>query len=158
MKARQAAWVLAVAIAMPSSQAIACGYHATLPDLAAAHPRSVEVAIAVHDALSRGELRALDPMPPALAYLRAARMLRDFQSQVPPLAAQGGGSVAVLLVDSGMWTRYRVSASGVEASVHVSGPDAGEPVIVTSEAVMRAVLDGTLQLPRAAKLGLLLAA
>jgi len=157
MSARRAAWVLVVAAAMPSLQAHACGYHATLPDLAAAHPRSVEVAIAVHDAHGRGELRALDPMPPALAYLRAARMLRDFQSLVPSLAAQGG-SVTLLLVDSGLWTRYRVSASGVETSVHVSGPDAGEPVIVTSEAVMRAVLDGVLQAPRAAKLGLLLVA
>jgi len=156
MSAQAAAFACGLAALVAAAPASACGYHSTLPDLAAAHSRSIEVALAVRGALDRGELKPLEGVPPALGYLRAMRMLRDFQAMVPALAQARGGSVAVLLVDSGLWSRYTIEADGAKLEVHVGGPKEGEPVMVTSEAVVRALLDGTLEPARAARSGALL--
>jgi hypothetical protein len=125
-------------------------------DLVMAHPRSVEVALAVRDALDRMTLHELPPEPTALACLRADRMLEDFRPLVISVAAAQDTSLAVLLIESGAWTRYSLSPEGVDVETHVDGPQQEESVVVTSEVVLRALLDGTLGLARAAKLGLLI--
>lgn len=158
VSARAAAFACGLAALVAAAPVAACGYHSTLPDLAAAHARSIDVALAVRGALDRGELKPLEGVPPALGYVRAMRMLRDLQAMVPALAPARAGSVAVLLVDSGLWSRYVVAADGATVEVHVGGPREGEPVIVTSEAVVRALLDGALEPGRATRNGMLLIA
>ena len=73
----------------------------------------------------------------------------------PPANGAAGGSVAVLLIESGLWTRYAVTPLGMAAQPHVAGPLPGEAVIVTSEAVLRALVDGALALPQASAWGVL---
>jgi hypothetical protein len=54
---------------------------------------------------------------------------------------------------------YRIDAErelGVVAELHATGPLDSEPVVVTSEAALRAVLDGTSAPARATELGVLI--
>ena len=141
---------------LQASPAGACGYDGAMIDLTAAHPRSIEVALASRDAIDRGELHALPPVAPVLGLSRATHLLEDFRPWVPVVAGAPEGSVAVLLVDAGLWTRYAVTAKGVAAELHVAGPRERELVVVTSEAALRALLDGTLHPERAAELGVLI--
>jgi hypothetical protein len=143
------------AVSLCSFQASACGYDGTVPDLVAAYPQSIDVAISVRDAFDHSELIALQPAPNALALLRAQLLMRRFSTMVSEASHASTGSVAVLLVESGMWTRYTFSDNGPVALPHVAGPQDGEAVVITSEAAISALLEGKLGLQRAASLGVL---
>lgn len=150
---------LAVAAAvLQTLPAAACGYDGLMADLGAAHPRSLEVALAVRDALERQQMQALEAAPPAFGFLRARQLLLGFAPHVSAAAGIGKGSVAVLLVESGLWTRYTLGSPGVAPQPHVAGPQPGERVLVTSEAVLNAMLDGQMSLSRATELGLVVRA
>lgn len=144
----------AAAIALQALPAAACGYDGLMADLTAAHPRSLEVALAVREALDRQQLQDLEAAPPALGFMRARQMLLGFAPQVATAAGVSTGSVAVLLVESGLWTRYTLGPGAAAPQPHVAGPLAGERVLVTSEAVLSALLQGQMPLSRAAELGL----
>jgi hypothetical protein len=146
----------AVTLALHAPAVLACGFHGgAMAELSASHPRSLDVAIAVREAYDHAQLQALEPAPPALGFVRARLMLQAFAPQAATAAGTASGSAAVLLVESGLWTRYTFGADGAAAEPHVSGPLPGEPVIVTSEAALSALVDGTLALDRAAALGVL---
>lgn len=151
---RFAVGLISFVLAGHAATGAACGLHGTMPDLAVAHPRSIDVALAVHDATERDGLKPLAALPPGLAFLRARRTLISFEPQVADFAGRAGGPVAVLLVESGLWTRYTFAAGRAIALPHVAGPMPGEHVIVTSETVLAAILDGTLEPARARQLGL----
>jgi hypothetical protein len=136
-------------------QAVACGYDGAVPDLVAAYPQSIEVALSVRDAYDRSELRALQPAPNALALVRAQLLMRRFAPMVAEASQAQQGSVAVLLVESGLWTRYTFDGNAVVAVPHIAGPQAGEPVVISSEAVISAVLEGKLAIKRASSMGLM---
>lgn len=152
-----AAVLLAAALAPRASSG--CGFHGQLPDLAAAHPRSLAVAFALRDAYDASVLQPLPPAPPALGLVRATRLLHQFSPLLPSAigADAGAQTVTVLLVESGLWTRYAVSADGVRVEPHVDGPRAGERVLVTSEAALQAMVAGQIDLTRAQAMGLLVA-
>jgi len=156
---RAAAMVAMAAAAMQGAPAGACGYDGLMADLAVAHPRSIEVALAVRDAFDHKELRALAPVPSALGLVRANGMLQNFRPLVASIAGSSNSSatsIAVLLIEAGLWTRYSITATSVVVELHVSGPQEGEPVVVTSEAALRALLDGALTPARAGELGVLI--
>jgi hypothetical protein len=134
----------------------ACGYDSPMVDLVVAHPRSIEVALAVRNAYDHGELHALAPVPPVLGLVRANGMLQSFRPLVSAVAGSPNTSVAVLLIEEGLWARYSMSAAGMATELHVGGPLDGEPVIVTSESALHALLDGTLTPQRATELGVLI--
>ena len=152
-RGRIAGALLAATLAAPPAGS--CGFHGQLADIAAAHPRSLDVAFALRDAYDRGELAELPALPPALGYLRARKLLVDFAAQVSAVAGDGRGSVAVLLVESGLWTRYAIDGSRASAAPHVDGPQPGEHVLLTSEAALAAIVEGRLTAERAASVGLL---
>lgn len=143
------------AVGLGSFQAQACGYDGAVPDLVAAYPQSIEVALSVRDAYDRSELTALQPAPNALALRRAQMLLSRFSPMVSEASRISTGSVAVLLVESGLWTRYTLAGNAVQALPHVTGPQPGEPVVITSEAVVSALVDGKLAIQRANSLGLM---
>jgi hypothetical protein len=149
-----AAAVLAAA-GLVTAPAGACGYDGAVPDLVAAYPQSIDVAISVRDAFDRSELTALQPAPNALALMRAQLLLRRFSPMVGEASHASSGSVAVLLVESGMWTRYTFTNNEAVALPHITGPEAGEPVVITSEAVISALVEGKLALKRASSLGVM---
>lgn len=143
------------AVSLGSFQAVACGYDGAVPDLVAAYPQSIEVALSVRDAYDRSELTALQPAPNALALVRAQLLMRRFAPMVAEASRTSQGSVAVLLVESGLWTRYTFDGNAVVAVPHIAGPQAGEPVVISSEAVISAVLEGRLAIKRASSTGLM---
>jgi hypothetical protein len=57
----------------------------------------------------------------------------------------------VLFVESGLWTRFAAGA----AEFHAAGPQPGDAVIVTSEAVVAAILDRRMSADQAVERGLL---
>lgn len=150
-----AACIAGAAMLVPAGPVRACAYDGAVPDLKAAHPRSIAVALAVREALDREQLRALPELPPALGFIRARQLLMKFEFQVAAVAGERTGTVAVLLVESGLWTRYRLGRGGVGTEPHVAGPLQGEQVIVTSEAALGALVEGTLTPEGAAALGVL---
>ena len=66
-------------------------------------------------------------------------------------------SIALLLVEPGLWTRYRVDAGKLVAEVHAAGPESDDVVIVTGEAVLQALIERRISLDRAITDGLLVA-
>jgi len=146
-------------LAMPS--AVACGFDGLMEgNWTPLHPRSIDVAAAVREQADRGLLdaslldaRAADPM----GMLRATRQLRGlgFRFTQGARASSVAPTMAVLLVESGLWTRYTRTAEGITPQVHVAGPDPADAVIVTSEAVITAVLAGRLTARQAFDRGLI---
>jgi len=63
-------------------------------------------------------------------------------------------TLAVLLIDSGLWTRLRPGASGYEVEAHATGPAPGDAVVVTNEFVLASLDKGILAPSRALDLGL----
>jgi hypothetical protein len=149
---RAAAATFAAAAALPAA---ACGFDGLMADVTPAHPQSIEVALAVRDAFDRNELAVLAQMPGPLGLLRANGMLQGFTPMVSAVAGGTSASVAVVLVESGLWTRYSFEDGQVAIWPHVEGPLPGEPVIVTSEAALDAVVRGTLAPARARELRVL---
>jgi hypothetical protein len=54
-----------------------------------------------------------------------------------------------------MWTRFEIGPEGVDVKSHADGPASGDVVIVTSEKVVRALVDGSLNAAEAEGHGLL---
>jgi hypothetical protein len=131
--------------AVPS---LGCGFDGMLDgSFSAMHPKSIAVAFAIRDAVEAGvvEKSAIDPIVPNSAgYWRAVGHLNAFQRRLSAAAAQSQPhiAVAVLFIDSGLWARYSLSPHGFDLEVHTAGARDGEAVIVTSEAILAAIVDG----------------
>lgn len=152
---------LSTALLLPAAGA--CGLHASLPDgFKASHPASLPVSFALQDAYAAKRLTPAQALPAEMALLRATHLVRRFAAVLVETGhapmAPGAGSVAVLLVEHGLWARYSQGAGGVQIDPHVEGPLEGEAVIVTGEAVLGAVLKGELRPQEARELGLMVVA
>lgn len=148
MRAAATALSLALLLAL-AAPASACGFHATLDggSWVPLHPRSIDVALAVREA---GDRKLVDPAlldataAGPLGYLRATARLRQFGVSLHR-------PTSVLFVESGLWTRFE---KGVP-QFHAAGAQAGDAIIVTSEAVVAEILAGRMSVDSAAERGLL---
>ncbi|MBY4948551.1 hypothetical protein K6V92_18210 [Cupriavidus respiraculi] len=147
-----AGWLVSV-----SQPVAACGSEFVLGDeVSAAHPASIGVAFALHDAVRAGSLPAMPGATGEEARLRAddtahrlERSLASARSRLPP--------TALLLVESRLWTRYAPAASR-QAHVHAgheAGPVDGDVVVVTAESVLRGLLEGRIGWAQAVDAGLI---
>lgn len=160
MKTKATALVTVLAagwLALASQPAAACGSAFVLGDeVGAAHPASIGVAFAMHDALGTGTLAPARSLTGAQARLRAddtAHMLEQrlapVRSTLPP--------TSLLLVESRLWTRY-APAGQRQADLHAgheAGPAADDVVVVTGEQVLRGLLEGRIGWEQALDTGLL---
>ena len=64
-------------------------------------------------------------------------------------------SISLLFIDSKLWARFSPGPQGYELQVHTSGASPEDIVIVTSETILAAVLDGTMSAQKALDLGLI---
>jgi hypothetical protein len=141
------------------TRAIACGFDGALgANFSALHPKSLVVAFAVRDAVTKGRVdrAAIAPLAPGPnGYWRAASRIRAFQRRMSASAADRGkaAGVSVLFVESQLWSRLTPQADGYRADLHMQGPMSGDVVIVTNETVLAAMLDGTLKARDALDLG-----
>ena len=111
--------------ALAAAPAGACGYHGLLGDsFSASYPGSIDVAIALRSALDRKQLKAAPAVPPLLGLVRSTRWLEDLGRWAGSSAA-GAPDFALLLVEPGLWTRYRKKGGGFVMEPHVAEPAAG---------------------------------
>jgi hypothetical protein len=145
--------VVATLVALPAA-GVACGYHGRLGDgFSPMHPRSIGVAFAISDAADEklldrqivapklADMLALHRATQRLERLRAALQRVSAEAPVPPFA--------LLLVESGMWSRYALDNDRVRLAAHTEPPPAGEAAVVTGDAVLAAISAGRLT-PKAA--------
>jgi hypothetical protein len=139
-----AALLASALVGMPPQAVMACGYHGALgSEISLAHPASMGVALAVHDAVAAGRLQPLGELPPAAALMRANLLVQTLQRRLlSPGAALP--PTAVLLAEGRLWNRFTPAAFGTTLQGHVNGPQTGDVTVVTSEAVLQALHDGRL--------------
>jgi hypothetical protein len=165
--ARLAAGLAWAAAALP---ALACG----LEDpssiamqrgmLNVAYPQSLHVGTAVWQAQAAGRLPR-DPLAQqgdltpearaALRMLRTGNLLRQFSAKLAEQAATPHAPLAVVLLGPVMWNRFEFDGSAVRPTLHATGPQPGDVVVVTDTAVIEAIGAGTLTLAEALRVGLL---
>lgn len=150
---RRVAAVKCLLWALAAAPAGACGYHGMIGDsFSAIYPGSIDVAIALRSALDRKQLKAAPAVPPLLGLVRSTRWLEDFGRWAGSSAA-GAADFSVLLVEPGLWTRYRKQGSGLAMEPHVAAPSAGEVVVITGEPALQALVERRLTLADALKAG-----
>jgi hypothetical protein len=142
-----------------SSEAAACAYHGG-KGFSANHPGSFDVAIAVQIAAEAGTIETTSAAPPPasmVAYHRMVKQIEQFRDLMGS-AARGMNAApafSLLLIDSALWSRFIPDPSGIALSIHTAGPESGEPVVLTSGAVIRSLLDGRLSSADALHRGLI---
>lgn len=143
------------------AQSYACGFDGLLGNsFSALHPRSVQVAFAIRDAVEGGLTPAsvLNPITPGSAgYWRAMGRLRQLHRL---LSATSNGQaaapppIAILFIDSNLWTRFHSVDGRIEATVHAVGARGGDAEVITSEAILAELLARRISAGQALKRGL----
>ena len=148
----------ALLLAAQIGAAAPCGFDSPLGNtFTPMHPKSLGVAFAVRDAVTSGTIEAAaDPASAGQAgYWRAVGHLTALQRALSAAHAEGGATVSVLFIDSGLWARLTPAANGFAMDVHTDGAKDGDGVIVTSEPVLTAILDKRLPVAEALARGLI---
>jgi hypothetical protein len=134
----------------------ACGFDGAFDgSFGVSHPRSIEVAVAVRRAVEEGMLppSALEPIVPGAAGLwRATDRLHALERRLSAIAVSASfpvASMAILFIDSGLWTRFTRVAAGYSSQIHIPTAGAEEIAVVTDEATVAGILDGLMS-PRSA--------
>jgi hypothetical protein len=146
----------------PPSGVFSCGYHddVTLARgvLNWVYPDALHVIGAIATAVGEKRLPAPNASPVAFGprgYHSAARSLDKIARQLnaspgetPPL------SFSLILIEPMLWTRFSSGGDGLEAHIHVPGPQAGDLVVISGEDVIREVASNRLSFGEAYRLGL----
>lgn len=136
------------AAVVAAAPAQACGFDGALDaGFGYVHPRAIEVALAVRQAVGDGSLDAdaLSPLAPGAEGLwRATEQLRLFAQAISRAAAPERPTLVLLLAEAALWTRYAPMGRVYACHVHASGPEPADVVVVTDRAVLAAVNAGRL--------------
>ncbi len=127
-------------------------------------PKSAYVRTAIWQAqvageLPRDELAGRDDLTPqaigTLRLIRATVLLKTLAKRLGA-APDGAGhpSVALVLMGPMLWSRLEPRDGSVQARVHVSGPEAGDVVMVTDTPAIEAIVEGGLSFEQAIERGL----
>lgn len=154
------ALLAAASIAGQIGVAAACNYDGAAV-ASAKYPRAIEVAAALRD---RSNAQILDRQLVAptfvnmLGYHRAVRRLQRLRDSLERAAHEQrltGPGFSLLLVESGLWTRYVPDGEGVSIAVHAAGPQPTDAVVLTGEAAIEAIASGRLAPDEAFRRGLI---
>jgi len=123
------------------------------------YPNALYVRTALWQAESAGILpkRQAQPMPPALTFRREAlslRMLADRLSGARSCHCTPM-NIAVVMIDSMLWTRFVAGPTSYVAQVDVRGPESGDVVVVTTSKVVETMGSGSLDASAAEAHGLI---
>jgi hypothetical protein len=152
--------LLLLASGAAAQPAVTCECDVLSGNFGALHPKSIGVAFAIRDSVDAGVLErlAVDPIVPgSAAYGRAVDHLNAFQRRLSAAAGQTppSTSVSVLLIDSNFWARLTPAALGFDIEVHTDGAQPDDVVVLSSEVVLTAVLEGCLSVQAAFDRGVL---
>lgn len=149
------ALVVALVTGFITQSASACGLEGGLGDaFSAAHEGSLDVAFATRDAITSGWLVPDPVLETEAAHDRADERMRMFAAGLPA-AQRGARPFAVLLVESGVWTRISPKAGRWSLAIHIEKPDSSETAVLASEAALRKLVDGQLSAEQALSNGVL---
>jgi hypothetical protein len=140
--------------------ASACGYDGvSAAAIAGRYPRALEVATALRNATNAQVLdrRLVAPaFVNLMGYYRAVRRLQRLRDSLERAGQKPAASgFSLLLVESGLWTRYVRDAEGVSIAVHTPGPQPADALVFTGEAVIEATASGRLSADDAFRRGLI---
>jgi hypothetical protein len=126
--------------------AVSCGFDSGIGNtFTPMHPKSLDVAFAVHDAVAVAMIdAAADPVSAGQAgYWCAVGHLTALQRALSAANTYGATmpAVSVLFIDSGLWARLTPGPQGLTMDVHTAGAETGDVVIVTNEPVLTAILE-----------------
>lgn len=147
-------------ICIQIGSAAACMYDGA-STVSAKYPRAVEVATALRD---KSNTQILDRQLVAptfvnmLGYHRAVRRLQRLRDSLERALHEQrltGPGFSLLLVESGLWTRYVPDGEGVTIAAHTAGPQPTDAVVLTGEAVIEAIGSGRLAPEEAFRRGLI---
>lgn len=140
------------------SRASACAFDGIFDgSIGYLHPRSVEVALAVRQAVADGALpeQALAPgMLNGAGLWRATEQLNQFGRRISTVGtgtAEIRPNIAALLSELALWTRYVRGVEGFRTVVHAAGPLPADIVVVSDLAVLKALNEGSLSIGDALK-------
>lgn len=131
----------------------ACSYDGRPVDLAMAHPGSLDVALAIHDAYEEGLFVRPFPLQGGFGMRRALMMLEKLRVALAPV--MGRERFDLLLVEPGLWTRFESNGGVVTMTAHARGPDKEQPVVIVGEGVLMALMSGKLGIDQALAKGVL---
>lgn len=151
---------LLIVVSGSTSPGSACGFHGSLGDgFSSQHPKSIDVAIALRDAADTNLLDKETVAPRAadlFAFHRAVNRLNHLRDALQGTAIDVAvPSFSILLVESGMWSRYTIADGGIRFFAHTDAPTASAPVVVTGNAVLAAIGAGRLTSQDAIRRGLI---
>lgn len=130
----------------------AWGLHGTIDNpFTTSYPGSLGVALGTRQAVDNGQLAALPEIDGDAAHERLEERLDQLRARLEK--ARLKGNFALFVVESGHWTRFEASGRSVRIAAHAA-PAGDEPVLLTSEAVLSALLDGRLGAEAARQAGL----
>lgn len=137
----------------PGGSALACGYDGQYSNpFVQAYPGSLTLALHTQAAIQEGKLLTLPALSGQAGLGRVTVWLWQLRSKLDQ--AQLPESFSVYLIDSALWTRFEAASGKVLLQSHRVPAD-GEPVLLTSETALAAMLRGELSLAKASQLGLL---
>lgn len=139
-----------------------CGLEATVNGgFSISYPGSIDVAVAVASARNSGLLPAasLATIPNEVRLQGMLADLRRLQSRLNKARNQipdnSAAPFSLVLVGPGLWSHFHMTAGGVLANYHTSGPLNDKVVVLTHATTLRAMLGGNLSIEQATELGLI---
>jgi hypothetical protein len=149
-------------VACAPREAAACGYH---DDVSLArgvlnwvYPDALHVIGAISTAVAERRLPAGAPTRGALGllgYHGTVRAIDRHAQQLRMAADEMRPTFSLLLIEPMLWTRFVSDEGDVHTQVHVSGPQAGDLVVISGEEVIRAIADNALTVGEAYRSGLI---
>ena len=143
--------------------AVACGYHDNVSlargVLNWVYPDALHVVGAIATAVAERRLPAGTPArdgPGLLGYHGAVRSLDQHAQQLRMLSGEAPPpAFSLLLIEPMLWTRFVADGGDLRAQVHISGPQAGDLVLISGEEVIREVTRNRLTVGEAHRAGLI---
>ena len=153
-------FVFSILIVWSGPRAVACGYHDNV-SLARGllnwtYPDALHVVGAISTAVAERRLAAPATGRGGLGYYGTVRVL-DRHAEQLRMSSSGmpGLTFSLLLIEPMLWTRFVSEGGDVRPQVHVSGPNAGDLVVISGEDVIREIAHDRLSFGEAYRQGLI---
>ncbi len=156
------AYLLSASTMVFSPSAFSCGLEPMFHQgsLGGGYPGAMRVAVAVADAREGGLLPSANlEVPNKVRFQQIMRDVVKLQARLDRIrnhiADAGSNNFSLLLAGPSFWAHYHLKPGGVLARYHANGPLRNEVVVITHQAVLSALLSGTISITQATDLGLL---
>lgn len=139
-----------------SAPAAACSFDGlVVGNMDVAFPGSLSVSLSIANARAAGKL----PLAPELSgtdgLARAQATMEALRDELADDFGARPQTFSILFTGSRLWSVVNGRDGNVRLNFHAGGPMLGQPVILTEQVVLDAILDGSLSIDEAKSSGLL---